>query len=265
MNTAAPVATGGTSVLTSNSIQLNSYPDKVFIYVDNNYKWIAPGGTGTATNSRGNGLADAYATITGINITLNNRSGVLSSYTQDQLYKASVLSGSKQSWAEFSGLQMRYDSANNVNGLPASYISTSGSVLCLDFGSQIPIPEAYFAPGSLSTAQFQVTVNFTNNTNVDISPYLNVIFMYSGILSTSNGASSQYVNGVLTKENVLNAAAVPHPINRQNLARFVGSGLLSDLKAIATSAMPMVKQALAPAVEKLGNMAVDRLARKLRD
>lgn len=260
----APLAVGAGTSLTSNSIQLNSYPDKVFIYIDDAAKYTVATGAGIATNASGGAISDSYATITGINITLNNRSGVLSSYTQQQLYKSSVLSGSKQSWAEFSGLQASYNAANAPDGTPPTYISTCGSVLCLSFGQEIPIPEAYYSPGSLSTAQFQVTVDFKNNTQAAIQPQLNLIFMYSGILSTSNGASSQYVNGVLTKENVLNAAAVPHPINRHNLARFVGSGLLSDLKSIAMSAMPMVKEALAPAVEKLGSMAVDRLARKLR-
>lgn len=261
----APIDTGLSGTLTSNSIQLNSYPDKVFIYVDNAVKWQYPTGTGGTLNEKGNGIPDCYFTIDNVNITLNNRSGVLSTFSREELYQASVQSGSKQSWAEFSGLQMKYLDANFVTGEDLiQYINTCGSVLCLDFGTQIPIPESYYAPGSLSTAQFQVTVKFTNNNNIGMVPQLNCLFMYSGILTSSGGASSQYVNGVLTKENVLNAAAVPHPINKHNLARYVGSGLMSDLKAIASSAMPVVKQALAPAVEKLGSMAVDRLARKLR-
>ena len=51
--------------------------------------------------------ADAFLTITGVNINFNNNAGILSSMTQAQLYKASVLSGLKSmTWAEFSGLTM---------------------------------------------------------------------------------------------------------------------------------------------------------------
>jgi hypothetical protein len=126
------------------------------------------------------------------------------------------------------------------------------------------ILEDYYAPGSLANTQFQITVYYTNNQQQAIKPQLNLIMCYSGLLATSNGSSSAYTSGVLTKENTLMAAAVSKPITKEHLARYVGGGLLGDLKAMASSALPMVKQALAPAVEKLGSMAVDRLARKLR-
>lgn len=259
-----PVLSGNSATITSSSYQLNSYPDKVFVYIDSAEQWQTPAGTGSATNNYGNGQPNRYGTIKNVNILLNNHNGLLSNFTQEELYKASVLSGSKQTWAEFSGLQMKYTDANQVAGNPGSYISTCGSVLVLDFAKIIQINEAFYAPSSLSTTQFQITVQFTNNFNTGMTPVLNCVFMYSGILVCSNGTSSQYVNGILTKENVLNAAAVPRPMNRTHLARYVGGGLLGDLKSIASSALPMVKQALAPAVEKLGSMAVDRLARKLR-
>jgi len=262
----ANVASGGTGNLTSNSIQLNSYPDKVWVYVDDQFKYVSPGAAaGTALNLAGNGVFDHYATINRVEITLNNRSGLLTTYDLTQLYRASVKSGSQQSFDEFSGLQMAYETANVVDGTPPTYISTTGSVLCLNFGDVIPILESYYAPGSLANTQFQITVYFTNNQQTAIQPQLNLIMCYSGLLATSNGASSAYTSGVLTKESVLSSASVSKPITKEHLARYVGGGLLGDLKAMASSALPMLKsQLLAPAVEKLGSMAVDRLSRKLR-
>jgi hypothetical protein len=261
----AVLQTGIAGVQTSNSIMLNSYPDKVFIYVDDAQKYVVPAGTGILLNANGNGIPDHYATITGIDITLNNQSGIMSTFSLEQLYKASVKSGSQQTFAEFSGLQQQWLTANVNLGGVAQYTPTCGSVLMLNFGDIISIAQDYYAPGSLATAQFQVRVNYVNNQNQPITPQLNLIMMYSGILSTSNGASSAYTSGVLTKENVLNAAAVPRPMNDAQLHRYVGSGLLSDLKSIATSALPMLKsQVLAPAVQQLGSMALDRISRKLK-
>jgi hypothetical protein len=250
--------------LVSNSIMLNSYPDKVFVFVENQHKYN-PVPTGSSLNEFANGLPDAYASINKVVITLNNQSGILSTFTLEDLYRASLKSGSQQSFAEFTGLQTSYGGANEPSNVPTSNIPTCGSVLMLNFADIINISQDFYAPGSLSTAQFQITVDSTNNLPYAIQPALNLIMMYSGILSTANGASSAYVSGVLTKENVLNAAAVPRPINSEKLARYVGSGLKSSLKSIATSVMPFVKkEVLAPAVEHLGSMAVDRLSRKLR-
>jgi hypothetical protein len=259
---------GASAQLTSNSIMLNSYPDKVFVYIDNARKYRQPSGTlADRWNEFGNGLADHYGTITGVNITLNNRTGILSTFSQEQLYKASVLSGSQQSFAEFSGQQMLWANADSlpVNAAASAFNSTCGSVLMLDFGKIINIPESYFSPGSLSTAQIQIIVDFKNNQQFDIVPQLNLIMMYSGILSTANGSSSSYTSGILTKENVLNSAAVPRPMNSEHLARLVGGGLKGSLKSIATSILPFLKrELLAPAVENLGSQAVSRLSRKLR-
>ena len=88
--------------------------------------------------------------------------------------------------------------------------------------------------------------------------------MYSGLLSTSNGSSSAYTSGILTKEQVLSAMAVARPVTTEKLHRYVGGGLMSSLKAMARSALPEVARQLAPAVENLGTEAVSKLARKMR-
>jgi len=269
---AGTVASGVTGQrLISNSIMLNSYPDKVFVYVDNaNKQQINPTpATPLASNLYANGLPDAYATIEKVIVTLNNQSGILSTFDATQLFRASIKSGSQQTFAEFSGLQTEWASANVVDTTagtnPDEFITTCGSVLMLNFSDVINIAQDYYAPGSLSTCQIQIEVFYSNYQSYSILPQLNLIMMYSGILSTANGASSAYTSGVLTKENVLNAAAVPKPMNSDKLARYVGAGLKSSLKSIATSILPFLKrELLAPAVEHLGSQAVSRLSRKLK-
>jgi hypothetical protein len=260
----APVLVGASGRATSNSIMLNSYPDKVIVWVDNYNKWVSPpGGTDpNQLNEYSNGVSDSYATIDSVVITLNNQSGILSTFSAEQLYRASIKSGSQQTWAEFSGLQTEYYVANITTGAVGGLISTTGSVLMLNFGDVINISQDFYAPGSLSTAQFQITVNFTNNLQYTLTPQLNLLMMYSGILSTANGASSAYTSGVLTKENVLNASAVPNPINSEKLQRYVGAGLKGSMKAISSAVMPILRKDLS---ENLGSMALNRLSKKLKN
>lgn len=250
----APLAIGATSSALSNSIMLNSYPDKVFVWVDDALKLAS--GAGTSASPVGNQYLNHYATITKVVITLNNQSGILSTFDATELFRASIQSGSKQSWAEFSGLQLN----GTLAGGTANYVSTCGSVLMLDFGSVINISQDYYAPGSLSTAQFQITVTFTNNTNNVIIPQLNTMMMYSGILSTTNGSSSAYTSGVLTKENVLQAST-RSDMNKDELNRYVGSGLSSTVKSIASSVLPIVKKALGAFDNNYAKAGVDALTK----
>lgn len=245
------VVAGATAQLTSNSIQLNSYFDKIFVWVDNYNKW----------GQYGNTVSDCYFPISAINLTLNNQSGILTTFSTEQLFRASMKSGSKQTWAEFYGSQRGVVQAGGAYLLQD--IPTCGSVLMLDMATIINVAQDYFAPGSLSTCQFQLqNVTFSNKFNQDAVPQLNILVMNSGILSTSNGASSAYTSGVLSKEAVLNAAAQP-AMNVQQLQRYVGSGLMSSLKSIATSVLPVAKKALGAFEDnkfaKAGKDALDAL------
>jgi len=251
---AALLPAGGTNTgigipATSNSIMLNSYPDKIFVWIDDAQK----------QGLLGNQYLNRYATINSVVITLNNQSGILSTFDATDLFRASIKSGSKQSWSEFSGYQQVGCAAGGSAAAGAGVtIPTCGSVLMLNFADVINIAQDYYAPGSLSTAQFQITVNYTNNTTETITPQLNTMMMYSGILSTSNGSSSAYTSGVLTKENVLQASTETD-LNRDELARYVGGGLGGSVKSIASAVLPVVKKALGAFDNKYAQAGVEAL------
>lgn len=144
-------ASGASGELQSNSIQLNSYPDKVWVWVDDFLKFQQNAGAGAANNLAGCGVSDHYGTISQVAVVLNNASGLLSTYSQEQLYRASYLSGCQQTYSEYSGLQQKWTTAGTLGGtaivgVPAEYISTCGSVLVLDFAKIIPIIQDYYAP-----------------------------------------------------------------------------------------------------------------------
>jgi len=249
-STGGNLAANATSTLTSNSFQLNSIPDKVVIWIDDFDKYGA----------NGNQVPDHYATINAVNITFNNQTGILSNFSQKQLYDFSRKSGSQQTWDEFSGLVNV--GGNSVAGNVVFNRGTCGSVLYLSFGDCISISEVYNSPGSLTTTQFQVKVDFTNNLLNQIQPQLNVMFLYSGILSTTNGNSASYLNGVLTRNDVLNATSAPH-MSQRELTRYVGAGVLSDMKAMASNYLPMAKKMLQAVGDNkyanLGAQALDTL------
>jgi hypothetical protein len=82
---AAPVT------LQSSNMQLSGIPDKLIVFVRK-----IPGNL-KCTDT------DSYATIKNISITFNNQAGLLSTMTQEQLYRNSINSGLNMSWDEFCG------------------------------------------------------------------------------------------------------------------------------------------------------------------
>jgi len=137
------LASGATATLTSNSLQLNSIPDKVVIWVDDflKQKVVSP-----ADPVAGSMIPDHYATITGVNITFNNQTGILSNFSQKQLYDFNRKSGGQQTYDEFSGVVRVSGNAVNGQNVPTSLRGTCGSVLYLNFGDCININEVYNAP-----------------------------------------------------------------------------------------------------------------------
>lgn len=132
---------GATASLTSNSLQLNSIPDKVVIWVDDFLKQQVPS---VGTPVAGSMIPDHYATITGVNITFNNQTGILSNFSQKQLYDFSRKSGNQQSWDEFSGVVNV--GGNNAAGNVVFNRGTCGTLLYLNFGDCININEVYNSP-----------------------------------------------------------------------------------------------------------------------
>lgn len=241
------LAGGATTTLTSNNVQLNAIPDKAIIFVREttaNQQWYD---------------ADAYCAIKSVRILFNNQSGLLSSASEVELYRMSVEAGCNQNWLEYSGKANGNKSQQYHNdpedGTPSvSYgadesgaiVSTTGSMLVLDFAKHIAIAEDYYAPSSLGQFSFQIQVDIENTTNGAIIPELNTLFMTSGVFSTQNGTSACYW-GVLNKEEVLRVST-SEPVGRAAMGRMVGGGIFSKLKSFAAKALPflapMAKQAL---------------------
>jgi hypothetical protein len=189
---------------------------------------------------------DSCYPITGISINWNNSSGILSSATVQDLYRYSRDAGSNQNFQEFSGSAfVRVDGSGAVaSSQNGKSIKTSGSFLMLDFGKAIQLSDDYYAPGSLGNFNLQVKINYTNNSGSAVTPSeVVLITLNSGVFVNERGSSSTYT-GILTKQDVLDAAG-QEPVSHASVKRLVGGGFLDTLKSVVGKVAPIAKIGLA--------------------
>jgi hypothetical protein len=185
-NSGQTVASLGTTSVLSNNIQLNQIPDYFLICVRK------PMTQQTIQD------ADSFFRINGISVNINNASGLLSSATQQDLWKMSMRNGSTQSWAEFSGEQ--WNTSQSATGEGAN-VKTTGSLLVLSPPYDLSLPD-YLTSGSLGNFNFQIRLDVQNLSSKALVPEVCVVCVNSGIFVTSQGVSSVY-SGILTREMTL--------------------------------------------------------------
>ena len=170
--------------------------------------------------------------ISGMNITFNNVSGLLTSYTQEDLYQMSRRNGSQQTWAEFRGV------VKNTIGAESAGI---GSIIVIDPVRDLGLSD-FLSSGSLGQFSFQATVTFNNitghtfsagNTSATSDEFnaieIATVCNYGGILINQSGSSST-MSGLLTKQSVLEAKAGNKPtINYEELTELVGGNFTKGL------------------------------------
>jgi hypothetical protein len=229
-----------TTVFSSNNIQLNQVPDMLVICARK------------PMSQQTNRDSDSFFPITGISINWNNQSGLLANATQDTLYRMSAKS-TNQTWQEFKGYANKY-----LPPVGASYdtqlqqVLTSGSILALRFGQDIPIVEEFYAAGSLGSFNLQFNVTLQNYTLAAQQVELVLMCVNSGLFITSQGVSSTYT-GILTKSDVL-AASEMKPVSERHL-RLVGgveSSAVTSVADVAPKAQEAIMDAVSAAKSALG-------------
>jgi hypothetical protein len=205
-----------TGTITSQTLQLNQIPDKLIINVR------VPMSQQTCANST------SFATIYGIQLNFNNQSGLLSTFSQYDLYRISKENGSTQSWPNFCGFSNTWNGLN----LQGYYrpVPTTGSLLVLEFGKDIQLPD-YYAPGCLGNFNLQFTLQIYNQslTQPLVNPELVIITLNSGVLVNDRGTSNIYT-GLLNREDVLKTSS-EQPYTRSDVVRLVGGSVNERLKS----------------------------------
>jgi len=172
------IAYGASSTIQSANYQIAAIPERMYLFVKKQ-----PGSLTYADT-------DSYYRIDQIQISLGSESTLLSGASIDQLYKFSADNGIIDKFDEFR--------------------DRVGSVLCLEFGSQIQLPVTY-APGVTVQDQIQAKVWFTN---IDATggkdaavPTLCMVLETGGILTLDWGVGATNVGGV-DRAQVLEAKKV---------------------------------------------------------
>ena len=233
---------GSNQTFNMSSVQLKTIPRRLYIYCrkqDNDLKntdtdtFLA---IGNPANPAGNPLS----------ISFNNRVGLLSSLTANDLYQISQKNGY---CGNFTGWQKH-----------------QGSVLCLEFGSDIGLAEDE-AAGIVGNYQLALSLNVTNTSSADITSTLYVVAVNEGTYSVVDG-SCQHMIGVLSKMDVLNAQPM-QGITWKRTQHVYGGDFWSSLKNVASNIYRCAKKYITPVLNVVEPLVpaqyADRLnaARKL--
>ena len=143
---------------------------------------------------------DSYAHITGINIQYNNMSSILSSASSQQLFAISSRNGSTQSYTEWAGYASDFGNLNVIGEIPYQ-VSTTGSVLCLDFGKDISADPTSI-PGTSINANFSMQITVENNVPIEQFYEATIFYVYAGVLVVSPGSAFSY-RSLLTRDESL--------------------------------------------------------------
>ena len=229
---------GQTREIVMNNVQLNSIPQRLLIFVDE------PDSRASVFKS------DTYCSIEKINISFDNRDSLLAAATTVDLYNIAAKNNTNLTWTEWN--------------------RDVGSVLCLNFGEDIPL-RANQAVGLRGSYNLRMTVTVRNvNTqtfadnisepvgvNMPLGVALNVVVFGVGVLTIAQQNVVRTI-GILTNEDVLRSKMQP-AVPYMNSGDLYGGGWFDDfrnafmsvakpLAGIAAKVLPMLAPETAPFV-----------------
>jgi len=211
------ITAGQTITLFSQMFQLSQVPDLIIICVRR------PMITNTIKNT------NSFLPIRNISINFNNKAGLLSSATPQDLYRLSKTNGSVQSWYEFWGYANKNNNNPAITTLDQYLYTTSGSLIVINPVKDLGLPY-YLSNGSIGNFNIQFKMNIINNTNDNFVPEIVLITPNSGFIINEDGCSEIYT-GILSKEIVVETF-----LNKNNIPStetpLIGSGLNKNKSSI---------------------------------
>jgi hypothetical protein len=199
----------------SNNIQLKSIPRRMYIYMRqrNSDLYSNPSNT------------DTYMAINNVNIQFNNRSGIYSTASQEQLYMTAVKNHCTMSWEEWSGRPLYIGTSSFGN-----QIYGPGSVCCFEFGTDIANQSPIDAPGKNGQFQLQVSVSAANISGQTLNATLYVVPVYEGTFTIPNSGAALVQIGVLSSSDILEAGKNGY-VNYNDVQKVNGGGdFFSNIK-----------------------------------
>lgn len=250
---------GGGSQYSSNNIILNTIPRRVYIYA-------RP--SNSVLYSRSD-LTDTYLSISNVQIQWANNNTLLTSADQRQLYLTAVKNHCDLSWEQWSGFPVNNPSFNpSTASVP---YSTVGSIVCLEFGTDIQL-NSDECPGLRDTQyMFQVNVTLQNLNqsgawdNIPMTLYVVPVLEGAFVIPQVGRAIAQL--GVISKSDVINARQAPL-VDYNTIQDINGGNFLSGLKEFGTKLNNFLKDSkiistVGSLIPHPGVQAVSTIARNL--
>jgi hypothetical protein len=230
------MAAGSIQTISSNNIQLNSIPRRMYVYVRERNQDLY----NTSHNP------DTYFSIENISIQFQNKNGLLASASKHQLYEMSVKNHCDLSWNQWSGGPVF------PTGSFASQFGTVGSILCVEFATDIGL-DSLEAPGKLGQYMLQLNVNAQNIANRSIQPTLYVVVVSEGTFTIEGLGRASTNIGVISSEDILMAQQKPG-INYADIESVNGGNFLSGLANFGKNIVKGLEYATNKSFDGLDNL-----------
>jgi hypothetical protein len=231
-------ALGSTASISTNTQQLSIIPDYFLIYAIPSVADLT---------SVSPSYPDFFFPISSINIQIGQRSSVLGSASQFQLWQISKKNGSNVDWTRWSGQQI-LDSTSTAG---TNKGVGGGGVLILSTASDLNLPKTS-AVGMAEAQNFQANITITNNTGIAFTNVtIRVVSLTSGYMQTSGQGNIQLVTGGVTPQMLQHAPVISETALRtSSLSKgYSGGGWWNDFKKGFSSVMKpagQIASALAP-------------------
>lgn len=163
------LAANASATLTSTNIMFQAVPSHLYVFVRE------------ADANQTYATSDTYCNINAMTITFNNKTGILSTATEQELYELAKNHGYKKQWEDWHGIVQ--------SSTLGTVIGTSGSVLRLDFGDDIPLNGLQVGENGTFNLQMNVTVKNVNQTTSMTTPTLFIVAVTPATFSVDVGGN----------------------------------------------------------------------------
>ncbi len=211
--TQTPITAGALTTIAMNNVQLNSIPNRIFLFVSEN------------DNQNSMLKSDVYFGIENVSISFDNRDNLLSNATSEQLYQMAVKNGTNLSWNQWT--------------------KDCGSVLALDFGSDIPLRLSQ-AVGLRGNYNLRITVQCRNLKSTTVTPTFNCVVISEGVMSIDDQQVTRSI-GVLDQNDIFDVKSMPSEVYHPSGSVY-GGNFMTGLKKFATGVYRGVKKYARPVI-----------------
>lgn len=240
---ATPLTFGvGPSVFNSTTVQIPTIPRYMYLFA-------RPSQSALLADCS---LTDTYLAINSVSIQFANNPSLLASASQYQLWLLNCKNGGTQDYASWCGLSQ----CNTVNAT----VTGIGSILCLEFGTDIQMGDPTLAPGVAGNFQLQIQVYLQNMNasgawdNVPMSIY--ILTQTEGSFSVPSLGSANIQQSVLTAADVLDAQQKPS-VSYSSIAHAYGGDFWSSLSNFGNKINNFLKETkLASTIGKVAGTVI---------